>query len=140
MKKTLILFSVLAFILSVGACAKKKESTSAEPAATPAAVPEKPAAAAPAAPAAPAKEAPAADTSGKIGVPECDEYISKVMKCVSDKVPAAAQATLKSGFEKSIDAWKQAAATPQGKAGLAIACKTSLDSAKTSLGAYGCTF
>jgi hypothetical protein len=37
-------------------------------------------------------------------------------------------------------AWKQAAATPQGKAGLAQGCKMALDNAKTSMGSYGCSW
>jgi hypothetical protein len=37
-------------------------------------------------------------------------------------------------------AWKQAASTPQGKAGLAMGCKQALDSAKTSMAAYGCSW
>ena len=59
---------------------------------------------------------------------------------MSDKVPPAAQAALKTGFEKNIEAWKQAASTPQGKQSLAMACKTALDTAKQSMGAYGCEF
>ena len=37
-------------------------------------------------------------------------------------------------------AWKQAAATPQGKAGLATGCKQALEQAKTSMGSYGCSW
>jgi hypothetical protein len=36
--------------------------------------------------------------------------------------------------------WKQAAATAEGKAGLATGCKAASDAAKTAMQAYGCTF
>jgi hypothetical protein len=73
-----------------------------------------------------------------IGVVECDVYISKYTKCIMDKVPEAARGMMKSTLDQSLTAWKQAAATPQGKQGLAVACKTALDAAKQSMGAYGC--
>ena len=40
---------------------------------------------------------PAATTAstGKIGVPECDDYLAKVDACVSGKVPEAARAAYK---------------------------------------------
>lgn len=81
-----------------------------------------------------------ADTAGgdKVGVPECDEYIEKYEACLKDKVPEASRAAMKDAFEKTRKAWKDAAATPQGKAGLATGCKAAVDAAKQSMGAYGC--
>lgn len=128
MKKTLLVLTLFTLIVGVHACTKKEESAAPTPGE------EKPAAEAP------AKGEATGSTAGQIGVPECDEYISKIQKCVADKVPDAAKDMLKQGFEKNIEAWKAAAATPQGKAGLAMACKTALDTAKTSMGAYGCEF
>ena len=130
MKKILLVLTLLTLVVGVQACSKEK---SGEPAAKPDAPAAKPAEA-------PAKGDAAGTTAGQIGVPECDEYVSKIQKCVADKVPAAAQAVLKQSFEKNIDAWKAAAATPQGKAGLAMACKTAMNAAKTSMGTYGCEF
>lgn len=80
-----------------------------------------------------------ASTGDKIGVPECDEYIAKVETCLG-KVPAAGQPAVKSSLDAMRKSWKEAAATPQGKAGLATGCKAALDSAKSSMSAYGCTF
>ena len=82
-----------------------------------------------------------AGTSGdKIGVPECDEYISKYEACVNSKVPEAMRATVKASMETARKMWKDAAATPQGRAGLATACKQALDTAKTSMSSYGCSW
>lgn len=73
-----------------------------------------------------------------IGVPECDEYIKKYEMCLNSKVPEAARAGLKTSFEQTRKAWKDAAASPQGKSALATGCKTALESAKSSMTAYGC--
>jgi hypothetical protein len=83
---------------------------------------------------------PAAPAGDKTGVEECDDYLAKYEACVNSKVPEAARATMKSSFEQTRAAWRKAAATPQGKAGLAQACKAARDAAKTSMAAYGCTF
>ncbi|PYS97757.1 MAG: hypothetical protein DMF65_10910 [Acidobacteria bacterium] len=82
-----------------------------------------------------------ASTSGdKIGVPECDDYISKYEACVNSKVPESMRATVKASMETARKMWKDAAATPQGKAGLAQACKQALETAKTSMSSYGCSW
>jgi hypothetical protein len=76
----------------------------------------------------------------KIGVPECDDFIAKYDACVSSKVPEAARAQYKSGVQQWRDSWRKLAANPQTKATLAQACKTSLESARTSMKSYGCDF
>ena len=79
-------------------------------------------------------------TSGdKIGVPECDEYIAKVEACLA-KVPPAGQPAVKSSLDAMRKSWKDAAATPQGKAGLAAGCKQALETAKTTYSSYGCSW
>ena len=77
---------------------------------------------------------------GDVGVAECDDFLKKYEACVSGKVPAAAQATFKTSLEQWRNSWKQLASTPQGKAGLAQACKAAADQAKSSLNSYGCTW
>ena len=85
---------------------------------------------------------PASTTSSgdKIGVAACDEFLAKYEACVSGKVPAAAQATFKTSLDTWRSSWKKLAETPQGKAGLATACKSALDQAKTSLASYNCSW
>ena len=109
-----------------------------------AAPPPAQAAAAPAA-AAPAGGAPASSSAASIataefGVPECDDYLAKYLACVDSKVPEAARAMVRQQLDQTKAAWKQAASTPQGKAGLAMGCKQALDAAKTSMAAYGCSW
>jgi hypothetical protein len=67
-----------------------------------------------------------AAAGGSIGVAECDEYIKKYSACI-EKMPAAAKPTAEQGFKAQQDAWKAAAATPQGKAALKTGCKATLD-------------
>ena len=81
-----------------------------------------------------------AATSGDgVGVPECDEYITKYQACVTSKVPEAARASLVQSVDSMRTAWKAAAGTAEGKASLAAACKQAREAAKGAMGAYGCT-
>jgi hypothetical protein len=82
----------------------------------------------------------AAATGDAIGVPECDEYLTKYEKCVSEKVPEAARAQLKQSIDQMRSSWKQMASNPVTKGGLAQGCKQALETAKSSMGAYGCTW
>ena len=77
---------------------------------------------------------------GDVGVAECDDFLKKYEACVSGKVPAALQATFKSQLDTWRNSWRELAKNPQGKAGLAQACKAATDQAKSSLGSYGCTW
>ena len=90
-----------------------------------------------------AAASPAATTTAsadKIGVPECDDFIAKYDACISDKVPEQARAQFKTAVQQWRSSWRQAAATPQGKAGLTAACKQAAEQARTSMKAYNCTF
>jgi hypothetical protein len=80
------------------------------------------------------------ESADKVGVPECDEYIQKWEACVNSKVPEAQRATFKSSFETLRKSWKDAAANPQGKAGLATGCKQALETAKQTYSTYGCAW
>jgi hypothetical protein len=81
-----------------------------------------------------------ATTADAIGVPECDEYLTKYEKCVKDKVPEAARGQMETAMKQTRDSWKKLAENPATKAGLAQGCKQALETAKTSMGAYGCTW
>jgi hypothetical protein len=83
-------------------------------------------------------EESSAAAGDKIGVAECDEYLTKYEKCLKDKVPAMARGSLEQGMEQMRDAWKQAAQNEAAKAGLATGCKQALESAKATMGSYGC--
>ncbi|MCX4242798.1 hypothetical protein [Paraliomyxa miuraensis] len=64
-----------------------------------------------------------------IGVPECDEYIAKMSKCI-EGMDATAAAAAKTGFETVAKGWKDSVeANPDGKAGIATSCKAAMDGA-----------
>jgi hypothetical protein len=90
---------------------------------------------------APAATAALSDTAaGEFGVPECDSYFRKYKACLDTKVPESVKPMLKQTFDQTATAWRQAAATPQGKAGLASGCIQAEAMAKQSMAAYGCTW
>jgi hypothetical protein len=83
-------------------------------------------------------EAPSAEA---VGVPECDEFLTKYEKCVKEKMPEAARPSTEASVKQMRDSWRQAAsASPATKASLGIACKQAMETTKTSLQAYGCTW
>ncbi|MEO8499962.1 MAG: hypothetical protein ABI565_03540 [Vicinamibacteria bacterium] len=94
-------------------------------------------AAAPAAQSAPAA-APASGAS--FGVPECDDYMTRYVACVDSKVPEAARAAMRQGLEQTKAQWTQAASTPEGKDGLAMACRQMTETSKSAMAPYGCSF
>jgi hypothetical protein len=79
-------------------------------------------------------------SADKIGVPECDQFIADYEACVSGKVPEAARAQFKTGIEQWRSSWKKLANNPQTKGTLAGICKQTVESARTSMKAYNCTF
>lgn len=81
-----------------------------------------------------------ASTGDKIGVPECDEYITKYEACVNDNVPENMRASLKTSFEESRKGWKTLADNPQTKATLPNVCKQAMEAAKQAMASYKCDF
>src|SRR5436853_6038956 len=75
----------------------------------------------------------------KVGVAECDDYLAKLEACVG-KMPAAAKEQYDKTMETTRKSWRDMAANPQGKAGLAAACKQATDMAKTSMKSFNCEF
>jgi hypothetical protein len=92
--------------------------------------------------AAPASTATAstAGAGDKIGVPECDDYIAKYEACITGKVPAAARAQYESSLAQMRQSWRDLAANPQTRTGLAQACKAATESARQSMKQMGCEF
>ena len=81
-------------------------------------------------------------SADSVGVPECDEYIKKYEACLTSIAAKAPQAqpSLKTAFEQQRNAFKQAAATEQGKASLGTTCKQAIETAKQSTAAYSCSW
>jgi hypothetical protein len=121
-------FCVLAFVLLSMTIACGGGSQESAPASTPAAEPESAPASTPAA------------SADSIGVPECDDYLSKVETCIANHVPEDAKAMQQQSMEQMRTQWRQAASTETGKSSLAAGCKAALEAARSSMAAYGCEF
>ena len=120
----------LGLSLVLAACQQQSAPTAAKaPAPAPASAPA----------AAPATAAAPAATADSVGIPECDEYLTKYQACVQSKVPEAARATLIQSLDQTRAAWRTTLAAPGGKDSLAAACKQMRDTTRASMSAYGCT-
>ncbi len=76
----------------------------------------------------------------KIGVAECDDFLAKYDACITKSVPEAARAQYNTTLAQWRKSWHDLAANPQTKATLATACKQAMESARTSMKTYHCTF
>ena len=132
MSRSLPLMFCLVIGLLLLACSKPADTNrnaaatnSAVPAGTPAAAAQSPATSA---------------TAEKIGVPECDAFLTAYENCVTSKVPAAQRATFEAGMKTWRTQWKRLADNPQTKPGLVEACKRQQELQRTTLNkTYGCT-
>lgn len=91
-----------------------------------------------------AREASAhADTSiadDDFGVPECDDYVSKVSACVDEKVPADDQPAIRFQLDSQKKKWREMAKDPVSRASLGEECRSASSIAAQSMAKYGCTF
>ncbi|HEV8428580.1 MAG TPA: hypothetical protein VGQ41_11830 [Pyrinomonadaceae bacterium] len=130
MSKSLLLMLCIVTGLLVLACAKSEETNrnaastnSAVPAGTPA-----------------TSTNSSASTGAKIGIEECDAFLTAYDNCVSTKVPEAARAQYKTILNNWRTEWKKLADNPQTRGTLASACKTQMETARTQLKSFNCTF
>ena len=75
-----------------------------------------------------------------IGVPECDNFLNAYESCISTRIPEGQRAQFQTLMANWRADWKKLAADPQTKAGLPLACKNHLETARTQMKAYNCTF
>ena len=76
----------------------------------------------------------------KVGIAECDSFITAYENCVSSKVPAASRAQLQEAVKTWRAQWKKLADNPQTRGTLAATCKTQREATVTQMKAYGCTW
>ena len=129
MRRTTILMLCLVVGLVVAACSKTDTATNTNTGAS-----DRPAAAT-----TPASST--ASTSGdNIGVPECDDFITKYDACVSNKVPEMVRAQYKDAIARWRTEWKRLANDPATRGQLASACKQAAEQQSAALKSFGCTF
>ena len=92
----------------------------------------------------PAATTPATDTASttgdKIGVPECDDFITKYDACVSNKVPEMVRAQYKDAIARWRSEWRRMANDPATRGQLAAACKQAAEQQSAALKSFGCAF
>ena len=76
----------------------------------------------------------------KIGIAECDTFLTEYDNCVSTKVPEQARAQYKQAIATWRTSWKRMADNPTTKGALAGICKNQLETARVQLKSYNCTF
>ena len=81
-----------------------------------------------------------ASTGDNIGVPECDDFITKYDACVSNKVPEMVRAQYKDAIARWRSEWKRMADNPATRGQLAAACKQAAEQQAAALKSFGCTF
>jgi hypothetical protein len=79
-------------------------------------------------------------SADKIGIAECDDFITKYEACVSGKVPEQVRAQYQSAVKQWRDSWKKLAENPQTKGTLAAACKQAREQQEAALKQYGCAW
>lgn len=90
--------------------------------------------------AATASNSSAQGNGDKIGIAECDEFITKYKACISDHVPDAQKTQQQENIDAWAKSWRQLAANLGSKDTLAAACKRHLDQARESMKSFGCEF
>lgn len=132
MRKLVLFFLVAA---AVGCQAKSETAATSQ-------VSERSQPSQPSQPAAPAPSTPAPPTAapGETGVAECDDYLRKWDACLATKITGEAHEQVKVALDATREGWKRTAATPEGKSGLAAACREAAELAKMQVSAYGCAW
>ena len=130
MSKSLLLMLCILTGLLVLACAKTDETNrnAAAPSGTNSSAPAS----------TPATTTATAGT--KIGIEECDTFLTAYDNCVSTKVPEAARAQYKTAITTWRTEWKKLADNPKTRATLVSVCKTQMESARAQVKSFGCTF
>ncbi len=130
MSKSLLLMSCIVIGLLVIACARTEETN--KNAAAPAT------ASSPVAP--PTNRNDNTGATVQVGVAECDTFLTAYENCVTTKVPEAARAQFRTTMTTWRTEWKKLADNPQTRPTLVNVCKTQMETARTQMKAYNCTF
>ena len=76
----------------------------------------------------------------KIGIPECDEYLEKMSRCIAGKVSESARPKMESGLTATRTEWRRAATNPKDHTRLALACKLAIENGKKAVSYFKCTW
>jgi hypothetical protein len=75
-----------------------------------------------------------------IGVAECDDYLSKYQRCVAERVPGDKKKAFEDALARTRTSWQALAGNPGARPGLPQACSLALQTARTTLKQYSCSW
>jgi|SRR5688572_1348712 hypothetical protein len=74
------------------------------------------------------------------GVAVCDDFLEKYTACVTSKIPAAAQSAYKAQLDQTRKMWVDMGKNAGARPAMEASCKQTMDTMKTALASYGCSF
>jgi hypothetical protein len=74
------------------------------------------------------------------GVSVCDDFLEKYTTCVTSKIPVAAQSAYKAQLDQTRKMWVDMGKNAGAKPAMEASCKQTMDTMKTALASYGCSF
>jgi hypothetical protein len=83
-------------------------------------------------------DASATDTKTTIGVSQCDEYLSKVRRCISEHAPAEKRRALEDNLTQTQASWTSLASNAGTRPSLGQTCGFALKSMKVNLQSLAC--
>jgi hypothetical protein len=81
-----------------------------------------------------------AQSAAPIGVPECDDFLTKYDRCLNTNVPAANRAQVGAAVTQMRDSWRTLAQNPQTRPALGPQCTQMAQQMAQSMSAYNCRF
>jgi len=85
----------------------------------------------------PAEIVPGIET---VGVPECDDYLRRYLRCTEQTMPEDSKKLMRDTMADVAKAWRDAASRPGSTAALVEGCRAADDAARTAFSATGCTW
>lgn len=74
----------------------------------------------------------------RIGIVQCDAYLSKIAACLRGPLPEDRHAAVEAQVRDTFRVWKEASAHPQHRDALPLACSIMLEQATEELQPLGC--
>jgi hypothetical protein len=74
-----------------------------------------------------------------LGIPECDTYRERVLRCLN-RLSAEAAGPARAELLSVWASWRRSATYSEGKKALPTACKAALDASRSAYAASGCDF
>jgi hypothetical protein len=76
----------------------------------------------------------------KIGIPECDEFVTKYEECITDHVPAEKQRQYRENIRAWSQLWRQRMVSSTPRDIVVAACQRHVIASRESMKSFGCEF